>query len=339
MIGKVSIEFGLSNICDAWLAFRKGKAISPEMHEFQYNLEENLYELYEDLNTGKYKHSGYRQFTVCDNKKRDILVSSIRDRVVHRLIYNALLPAFDKTFIYDVWSCRPGKGLLACIRRTQYFLKKYPRHFVWRADLKKFFDNVDHEVLMRLLQRKVSEERSIWLLREVVGSYCSKDSSKGMPIGNLTSQIFANIYLNELDRFIKHTLRVKAYLRYGDDFILFEKNRVILESFRIRVISFLTMQLCAQINPKNDVIVKAKQGLKFLGVEAWPSGIRLKERSQKRIIVRLSLSNIASYFGMLRQYEPKRKLREFEWQVGELETLEPNIRLFGRLNSFIINTR
>ena len=128
MIGNESIDLSLKNIWKSWSEFRKGKRTSIELHAFQYDLEKNLRELHKDLNEGQYHHGGYRKFTVCDNKKREISVAQIRDRVVHRLIYDYLEKIYDKTFIYDAWSCRKGKGLLGAIERTACFLKRYDTH-------------------------------------------------------------------------------------------------------------------------------------------------------------------------------------------------------------------
>ena len=144
--------------------------MTADLHDFQFYLEKNLVDLQRDLENSAYHHGGYRKFTVCDNKKREISCSCIRDRVVHRLIYDYLVPIFDKTFIYDAWSCRKGKGLLACIERAQEFMKKNPRAFIWRADVRKFFDSVDQSVLIRLIERKISDQKAIWLIREVISS-------------------------------------------------------------------------------------------------------------------------------------------------------------------------
>lgn len=125
MIGKESIDLSLKNIWHSWFAFRKGKRATAELHAFQYYLEKNLYELFQDLNRGRYRHGGYRKFIVCDNKRREISVAMIPDRVVHRLIYDYLEKIYDKTFIYDAWSCRKGKGLLGAIERINGFLKPF----------------------------------------------------------------------------------------------------------------------------------------------------------------------------------------------------------------------
>lgn len=170
MIGS-DINLSLRNIWQSWFNFRKGKRATKELHEFQFYLEKNIFDLQCDLKNGTYCHGSYRVFTVCDNKKRVISVAPIRDRIVHRLIYDYLVPIFDKTFIFDAWSCRKGKGLLVCIERTQMFLKKNPHSYVWRADIRKFFDSVNQEILFGLVFRKVKCSKAQWLIREVVNSF------------------------------------------------------------------------------------------------------------------------------------------------------------------------
>lgn len=141
------------------------------MDIFEYALEQNLLGLHKELNGGVYLHGSYRIFTVCDNKKRVISVAPIRDRVVHRLIYNYLVPIYDKTFIFDAWSCRVGKGLLGAIERAQKFLSVHPDSYVWRADIKKFFDSVDHGTLIQLLARRIYDPKALWLLQEIISSF------------------------------------------------------------------------------------------------------------------------------------------------------------------------
>ena len=319
-MGSEDIDLGLSSIWSAWFQFRKGKRMSMEMHEFQYYLEQRLFELHTDLLNGTYKHGPYRQFVVCDNKRREISVSSVRDRVVHRLLYDYLVPIWDKTFIYDAWSCRKDKGLLAAIERTQGFLKSFPSAYVWRADVKKFFDNVDQQVLFQLLKRRVMDPKALELIAEVLQSYSPQREGVGMPIGNLTSQIFANIYLNELDHFVKHDLKPKAYLRYGDDFLLFEMNLKRLKDMKETIATFLAERLKLKLHSKNNVIIKAKYGLKFLGVELWPSGRRLSKRNKKRIATRLNPKNISSYYGVITKHDGPKMQKWFNWQLNELIT-------------------
>lgn len=149
--------------------------MTAELHTFHFYLEKNLATLQRDLESGAYRHGPYKKFTVCDNKKREISVAGIRDRVVHRLLYDYLVPVFDKIFIYDAWSCRKGKGLLGAIERTQAFLKKSPRAYVWRADIRKFFDSVNQEVLLKCLERKICDDRAIRLVREIISSFPQRE--------------------------------------------------------------------------------------------------------------------------------------------------------------------
>ena len=172
MTGKDSdIDLSLSNIWQSWYNFRKGKRSSPAILEFEYYLEKNLLRLCSDLNNSRYRHGGYTYFRVTDTKPRDISIASVRDRVVHRLLYDYLVPIWDKTFIYDAWSCRKNKGLQGAINRAQSFAIKYPKYYVWRADIKKMFDSIDHAMMKQLIQRRVKSKNVLWLIDEVIDSY------------------------------------------------------------------------------------------------------------------------------------------------------------------------
>lgn len=318
MIGSDSMCFGLESLYKSWFQYRKGKKPNIEIDIFQYGLENELFGLYKDLNNNTYKHSGYRKFIVTDNKTREISVASVRDRVVHRLIYDYLTEIFDKTFIFDAWSCRKGKGLTGCINRAQGFIGKYSNGFVWRADIRKFFNNVDHSVLFEILKRKIRDEKTLSLLKEIIDSFEAK-LKRGIPIGNLTSQIFSNIYLNELDRFIKHDLRVKCYLRYGDDFIVFSRDKESLNRTRERVTEFVESKLKLKLHAKNNLIVRTNHGLKFLGVILYPNGRKLSNRNQNRIRQRLNFRNSSSYWGIISHHSTTKKIKNFQWDL--LKTL------------------
>ncbi len=312
------IDLGLGNIWKAWFTFRKGKRKTRKMHEFQYHLEDRLRELHRDLSNGTYKHGEYRTFIVCDNKRREISVSPIRDRIVHRLLYDYLVPIWDKSFIYDVWSCRKGKGLLGAIQRTQQFLKSYPQSYIWRADIQKFFDNVDQRVLFEILQRRIRDKKALTLIREVLRSYSTHSKGVGMPIGNLTSQIFSNVYLNELDRFVKHKLKPKAYLRYGDDFLLFDMDEKKLRNMREEAIQFISNVLKISVHNKNDLIFKAKHGLKFLGVILYPTGRKLNKRMNNGIKTKLNSRSASSYRGIVTKHSNQKAREEFNWRLMEI---------------------
>ncbi|MFT7184508.1 MAG: RNA-directed DNA polymerase, partial [Oceanicoccus sp.] len=185
-------------------------------------------------------------------------------------------------------------------------------------DVQKFFDNVDQRVLFELLKRRVKDRKAMILIREVLKSHQSYREGVGMPIGNLTSQIFSNIYLNELDLFVKHTLQPKAYLRYGDDFLLFEMDLEKLEDMKKAVTAFLSDELRLTLHSKNNVLVKARHGLKFLGVQLWSSGRRLSKRNMIRIDARLNLKNIPSYHGVIAKHGSPKLQKWLDWKVHEL---------------------
>lgn len=173
---------------------------------------------------------------------------------------------------------------------------------------------MDQEILLKILSRRIKDTTSLNLLKEIILSYTTISGKRvGMPIGNLTSQIFANIYLNELDRFIKHKLRVKAYVRYGDDFVVFERDLRKLKSVRSESEKFLKNELKLQINTKSDKILKASHGLKFLGVRIWPNGRTLSRRNLKRIKRRLNLKNVSSYHGLMVKHGNLKNLKRFDW--------------------------
>jgi len=198
-MGNVSIEidFSISNIWRSWFKFRHGKRKIKELENFQYFLEDNLWRLYLDLNEKSYTHGPYRHFTIQENKRRDIAVASVRDRVIHRLVYEYLVKIYDRSFIYDAWSCRKDKGLVGAIDRTEKFFKKYPRSFVWRADVTKFFDNIKHNVLADVLFRRVKDVKAMWLIKIILESYVSRPTNererereRNNPSGNTDRQSY-----------------------------------------------------------------------------------------------------------------------------------------------------
>jgi RNA-directed DNA polymerase len=201
-----SIDFSLSNLYKSWCNFRRGKRSSREIITFQYSLEPNLFQMQKQLEDKNYRHGNYAYYTVQDSKRREIAVAGVHDRVIHRLLYDYLLPMWDKHFIFDAWSCRPNKGLHVAVARSQDYMQANPRAWVWRADIIKFFDSVDQEVLMQVIKRRVKCADALWLIESIISSYYKNQPGLGMPIGNLTSQIFANIYLNEFDRFISYKI-------------------------------------------------------------------------------------------------------------------------------------
>ena len=309
-------------IYSAWQEFRRDKKSSYEIDKFEYSLAQNLCKLVDDIDSGTYCHGSYRRTIVSEKKRRDLAVACVRDRVVHRLIYNQLVVLYDSTFDPDVWSCRVDKGLHKCLTRTQQLLAKYPNTCVWRMDIIKFFDCIDHAVLRTCLDRRVTDQKLLWLCDEVITSYSATNGqaqSCGIPIGNLTSQVFANIYLNEFDRYVRHQLKPLAYARYGDDCILFVRTRREARYIRSRAIEFLREKLGLALNPKNDVIVYATQGLHFLGHIITSDSVVTDRHTTRRALERVNSRNLASYKSLNLDKWSKRELNYLA--LDEIEDL------------------
>lgn len=193
----------LENLFSAWEEFKKGKEAKPDIQKFAINLEDNIFELRRRLAAGTYRHSNYTAFYICDPKLRHIHKAQVADRILHHAIVKIIEPIFEKTFIFDSYSSRKNKGTHKAIKRLQKFAWKLSRNntrtvWVLKCDIKKFFDSVDHDILADLIERKVKDQRAAELIKNVINSF-QVIAGKGIPLGNVTSQIFSNIYLNELD--------------------------------------------------------------------------------------------------------------------------------------------
>lgn len=222
------------NLFAAWEEFRKGKRSRPDVMRFEEQLEPNIFQLQRELAAGAYRHGSYSAFRICDPKQRQIHKAAVRDRVVHHAVFAVLNPVFEPAFIAHSFSCRVGKGTHRAVDALERMLWQASRNhtrpcFALKCDVHQFFASVDHGILLDILGRKIRDERAMMLLREIVGSFQGA-SGKGIPIGNLTSQLFANVYLNELDRFMKHTLRIRSYVRYTDDFVVVSEDEAALRN-------------------------------------------------------------------------------------------------------------
>lgn len=312
----VSFDVTVEVLWEAWLAFRRGKARSAAIEEFAYYLESNLLDLLADLLGGSYTHGTYKRFVVTDSKRREISVAAVRDRVVHRLLYDYLTRVFDHRFSYDAWSCRKDKGLTAAIKRVQEFARGFPRAYFWRMDIKKFFDSIHQPALIRFLGRPGMDERALGVCKLIIRSYAT-EPERGMPIGNLTSQIFANVYLNELDRYSAYCIRPLRYARYGDDAIFVFPSLDAAKTGRELAKNFIEKELSLTINPKSDIVKPVRWGIKYLGVWIYPSGKGLMNSVRSRIDERLEWANVSSYSGLVSQNEPERIRALFDWKLYE----------------------
>jgi RNA-directed DNA polymerase len=300
----ISVE----NLLDAWHEFVKGKKDRTDVQEFGRNLMSNVFALHHDLAAGTYQYGGYEHFKINDPKPRDIHKASVRDRLLHHALYRELYPFFDRTFIADSYSCRDGKGTHKAMNRFQSFARKVSRNdtrtcLVLKCDIRKFFASIDHETLLDILRSYVLDARIIDLLSRVIGSFSSTESGKGLPLGNLTSQLLVNIYMNEFDQWVKHKLKVRYYIRYADDFVFFSHDRHELEALLLRVREFLQTRLKLELHPDKVFIKALASGVDFLGWVHFSDHRVLRTSTKRRMLRALSGSpseeTVAAYRGML----------------------------------------
>jgi RNA-directed DNA polymerase len=257
------------NLLNSWNEFVKGKKNKKDVSEFSLNLLDNIFKLHKDLRNKNYKHSDYEHFKISDPKPRDIHKASVRDRLLHHAICSIIKSYFDKKFIFDCYSSRDFKGTHRAINRFRYFAGKVSKNhtktcWVLKCDIKKFFATINHEILLNILKRHIKNKNINWLIEEIVLSF-NTEKRKGLPLGNLTSQILVNVYMNEFDQFMKHKLKVKYYIRYADDFVILSDNKKYLEKILININLFLNNELKLELHPNKVYIKTYSSGVDFLG--------------------------------------------------------------------------
>jgi len=271
------------NLHLAYLKARKCKRYRKEVLLFSNNLEVNLINLQKELSNKTYKSGVYKIFYIHEPKKRKIMALPFRDRVIHHAICNIIEPIFDRIFIHDSYACRVGKGVHAGADRLTQFLREakreYPKIYCLKCDIKNYFGSIDHKKLIQIIQRKIKCHNTMWLIENVINS---TDGTKGIPIGNLTSQLFANLYLNELDYFIKHKYKIKQYIRYMDDWVILSPDKKYLWDILKQTEVFLQKFLLLQLNNKTSIF-PVSQGIDFLGYRIWVTHRLLRKSSKKRM--------------------------------------------------------
>jgi len=278
------------NLYLAWRKAKRGKTRKEQVIAFERELEENLLGLLAELKEGTYEPGEYTSFYVYETKRRKISAAPFRDRVVHHALCNVLESIFERRFIHDSYACRLGKGAHRALDRCTYFARRFP--YVLQCDVAKFFPSVDHEILLNMLARYVGDDRTLGLCRQIVATgvgildeeigpvwFPGDDlfaplRPKGLPIGNLTSQFWANVYLNDLDQYVKREMKVRAYLRYADDFLLFAESKRQLWAWRERVVDHLaTLRL--RPNARSFRVFPVRCGIDFLGFRVYRTHRRL----------------------------------------------------------------
>lgn len=290
------------NLFAAWQKFARGKHSKRDVLVYERQLEENLFVLQSLLKSGTYRHGSYQAFRVYDPKERQIHKAVVQDRVVHQALVNVIEPLFERSFIADSFSCRVGKGTHAAFRRVRQLLARASENnrrtvYILKCDIKKFFASVDHSRLFAFLERRIADPNVLELIQYVINSFQAAPG-KGLPLGNLTSQLFANVYLHEFDRFIKHSLREKWYARYCDDFVILHPSRQHLVGLVPGLQRFLAGHLCVNLHPQKIIIRSWAQGIDFVGYVLQPYCTVLRPKTRRRLLKRVSETNISSYLGL-----------------------------------------
>lgn len=299
----------LENLLDAWQEFICGKKNRKDVLEFQQNLMRNLISLHEDLKNKTYIHGGYQAFNVSDPKPRNIHKASVRDRILHHLLYKNLYPFFDKKFIADSYSCRKNKGTHKAVRRFESFAREVSKNytkqcFVLKCDIRKFFASVNHPILKNILEKFIEDKDILWLLDQAIDSFNTDDKKMvGLPLGNLTSQLLVNIYMNEFDQFVKQELKIKYYIRYADDFVFLSQNKKELENLILKITKFLQENLQLALHPEKVFIKTFYAGIDFLGWINFPKHRVLRTNTKRKMLRNLKVEpkeeTKSSYAGLL----------------------------------------
>lgn len=321
--GVASIE----NLCEAWEEFIRGKRKKEDVQAYMVRLGDEIVSLHEDLMNDCYVHGTYMHFRVQDPKPRDIHKATVRDRLFHHAIHRKLYPFYDRLFIADSFSCRNRKGVHKALDRFNTMARKVSKNhtrtcWVLKCDIRKFFASIDHGILIGILSERISDARLLSVLSHLIGSF-EVTQGKGLPLGNLTSQLFANIILNELDQFVKRFLRVTSYIRYADDFVILSTKKEELCALLSLMNISLQDRLQLALHPDKVFIQTIASGVDFLGWIHFPHHrvprTKTKCRTLSRIRVNPEHATLQSYLGALSHgdaFELSERLRNEQWLLA-----------------------
>ena len=282
------------NVRLAWLKARRHKTSKNVVKNFSKNVNKNLLIVQKNLKSKPAILSSYSQFTIYEPKERLISVVPFIDRVMHHAIMNVLEPVFEKQFIFHTYACRKGKGSHKAIKYA--FSKAKNCEYFLKLDVKKYFENIDHNILKRKLSKIIKDKECLDLLFDIIDSFSTE---KGLPIGNLTSQFFANLYLSELDHFVLEKLKPSGYCRYMDDFILFSNSKEELLKMLSKIECFCHEKLLLNLKP--FIFGKCKDGIGFLGYKISSKNVDLLQISKKRKKIKLKRINYELKNGFISQ--------------------------------------
>lgn len=295
-IGNIYAQiYHFENLYKAAIKARKGNRCSASSQHFFFHLEKEILQLQVELKTETYQPGTYHYFQIYDPKERIISVAPFRDRVVHHSLVGLLEPIYEKRFIHHSYACRKGKGTHQAIEVAQKMLRK--NHWFFKTDIDHFFDSVVHNKLLEIIERKIKDKAVLNLIAKILNN--ANQQGKSLPIGNLTSQFFANVYLNELDFFIKNELKCQPYLRYMDDFVLFSNDKAILKIWKKSIEKWLELKLELKLKAAATIINQQLNGLSFLGRRIFPRVIRIKRDCLKRSLKKLKQREFEYAYGLI----------------------------------------
>jgi len=330
------------NLLLAALYARRGKRSRRDVAAFEFNLEHELLKLQEELTEGTYQPGPYRTFYIYEPKKRMISAAPYRDRVVHHALCNVIGPIFERTFIYDSYANRLGKGVHKAVDRFTCRKNRY----VLKCDIRKYFPSIDHEILMEEIRWRIRDERVLWLIgrilesgppQEPVYSYFPGDDlftplrrRKGLPIGNQTSQFFANVYLNRFDHFVKEELRCRYYIRYVDDFVVLSNDKRWLHHVKEEMGRYLE-RLRLKLHPRKCQVFPVREGADFLGYRVFPDHRLLRKANVVRARRRLKRLQRLYAAGEISLEQVKRSVMSWIGHASHADTYGLRRKLFGEI--------
>lgn len=295
------------NLLRSYQKARQGTRKSAAVCSFGFHLEAEILQLREELTDGTYQPRPYRYFEIRDPKQRTIAVADFRDRVVHHAVVSVLEPIYERSFIHDSYATRKGKGAHAAVFQAQRYLRR--NEWFFKTDIHKYFDSIRHDILLERIRHKIKDRRLLDLVERILSNGGAVGT--GLPIGNLTSQFFANVYLDGFDHWVKERLQVKEYIRYMDDFVLFSPDKAVLKHWKKEVTNWLDQHLQLSLKPAATFFNCRSNGLSFLGARVFPKLIRLHPENARRAARKL-------------------ERRRLEWENGVL----PEEKYLQSLNSY-----
>ncbi|MBQ8167950.1 reverse transcriptase [bacterium] len=343
-------NFTLADLFKAYFECRKNKRCKKSALQFELHLEQNLLKLYKEIKSGKYKIGKCICFVVTRPKPREVWAANFRDRIVHHLIYNFVRERFYKRFIHDTYSCIPKRGTLAAAKRLLHFSRSATNNytkkmFYLKADLSNFFVSIDKDILFGLIKKHVDEEWILSLIQQIIyndpvqnvykkssarkfrliphyKSLFNADKQHGLPIGNLTSQFFSNVYLDVMDQYIKRELKCRYYLRYVDDFVIIGEDTWFLNECFRRIREYIARELNITLHPRKKLINKVENGIDFVGFFVLPHRVFLRKQTIYKIVCCIK--------------EWKKKYNPYQNQILEkfFRSINSYLGMLVNLNSF-----